>query len=128
MEELVEAVKVLQKRILKILLIVVLVIIGLAFSFLENPKPFVLGVIFGAAISGLNFYELGNTLRSAVNMSPEKAQGFTALKYFLRYIVTGVVIFISIVAPYINVLGTIVGLAILKLIIIIYNLIRSKEV
>ena len=112
---------------IKWLTIINLIIIGIGFLFLKEPVPFVLGLIFGSAISGLNFIELANTLSRAVSMPADKAQSFTVMKYFIRYIVTAVVIYVSIVAPYINILGTILGLVIIKIIILVSNLLSDKN-
>jgi len=116
-----------QSFIIRTLLIVDLFVIAASFFLFKDPQAFILGLIFGSAISVLNFIELANTLNRAVHMPPEKAQSFTVIKYFIRYIVTAVVLFVSIVAPYINVLGTILGLVIIKIIILISNLMGDKN-
>jgi hypothetical protein len=121
------ALKQTQKRIMTWLLIVDAIIIGVSFIAIKDPRPFILGVIFGSAISGLNFMELSNTLSRAVQMQSDKAQSFTVIKYFIRYIVTAVVLYVSIVAPYINVLGTILGLVIIKIIILMGNFLGDKR-
>ncbi len=121
------ALKQTQKRIMIWLLIVDAIIIGVSFIAIKEPRPFVLGLVFGSAISGLNFMELSNTLSRAVQMQSDKAQSFTVIKYFIRYIVTAVVLYVSIVAPYINVLGTILGLVIIKIIILIGNFLGDKR-
>ncbi|OJV62373.1 MAG: hypothetical protein BGO41_06135 [Clostridiales bacterium 38-18] len=121
------ALKQTQKRIMTWLLIVDAIIIGVSFIAIKEPRPFVLGLVFGSAISGLNFMELSNTLSRAVQMQSDKAQSFTVIKYFIRYIVTAVVLYVSIVAPYINVLGTILGLVIIKIIILIGNFLGDKR-
>lgn len=121
------ALKQTQKRIMTWLLIVDAIIIGVSFIAMKDPRPFILGVVFGSAISGLNFMELSNTLSRAVQMQSDKAQSFTVIKYFIRYIVTAVVLYVSIVAPYINVLGTILGLVIIKIIILMGNFLGDKR-
>ena len=120
-------IKEMQFKILKIFIVLDLFFIGISFLFFNEPIPFVLGLIFGSLISALNFVELGNTLNRAVTMAPDKAQSFTTVKYFIRYIVTAVVLYVSIVAPYINVLGTILGLVIIKIIILVTNLLSDKN-
>lgn len=117
----------LQHKIIKWLIIIDILILGISFVFLKEPLSFAYGLIFGSAISGLNFLELGATLRRAVTLPPDKAQGYATRKYFVRYIVSAVVIYISIVAPYINVLGTIVGMSIIKTIIFATNLFNDKQ-
>lgn len=117
----------LENSILKNMLFADIAIMILSALLMDEPIPFVLGLIFGSAISALNFKELAVTLKRAVVMKPEKAQAFATKKYFFRYIVTAVVIFISITAPYINIIGTIVGLIMIKFIILATNLFNDKK-
>lgn len=122
-----QTIKQTQAFIVKILIIFDLFAIGISFLVLKTPMPFIMGLVFGSAISLLNFIELANTLSRAVAMPPDKAQTFTVVKYFIRYIVTAIVLYVSIVAPYINVLGTILGLIIIKIIILVTNLLGDKN-
>lgn len=116
-----------QLTILKWLLAVDVVVIILTFVVSDTPLPFTYGVVFGSAISGLSLWELGVTLTRAVHMPPEKAQGYAVKKFIIRYIVYGVVLYVSILAPYINVLGTILGMSIIKFIILATNLFNDKQ-
>jgi len=117
----------LQLAVLKRLLIVDIALIIITVIVSDEPLPFIYGLIFGSAISGLNFMELASTLKRAVQMPSARAQSFTTRKYFMRYIVSAVVIYISIVAPYINILGTILGMTIIKLVIFATNLFNDKH-
>jgi len=122
-----QTLKQIQFAVIKKLVIVVLILIGISYVTFSQPFPFILGIIFGSAISALNFIELANTLSRAITMPQDKAQSFTVTKYFIRYIVTAVVIYVSIVAPYINIVGTIIGLFIIKIIILVTNLLNDKH-
>lgn len=121
-----DAIKTLQKKLFIQLGILLIFISVVSFFLMDEPLNFVIGLAFGAATSILNFLELSNTLKRAVLMVPAKAQSFVAMKYFIRYAVTAIVLFISIVAPYINVLGTIVGLILLKGIILVNSIHKCK--
>jgi uncharacterized membrane protein len=70
---------------------------------------------------------LSQTLQRAVKKSPEKAQSYTVRKYFIRFIINGVVIFIAVVAPYLNVIGTVLGMLLIKMSIMITNLFNDKQ-
>ncbi|HSN65055.1 MAG TPA: ATP synthase subunit I [Fusibacter sp.] len=122
-----QTLKQMQFAIIKKLIVIDLIIIGISYVVVSKPMPFILGIIFGSAISVLNFIELANTLSRAITMPQDKAQSFTVIKYFVRYIVTAVVIYVSIIAPYINVIGTIIGLFIIKIIILVTNLLSDKN-
>lgn len=115
-----------QITVVKILIAVIVALGIMGFVFLKEPLPFLMGLIFGSAISALNFFQLANTLNRAVKMHPGKAQTFTVTQYFIRYFITAIVIYVSIVAPYINILGTVVGLLIIKFVIFATNLFNDK--
>jgi len=95
--------------------------------FIRPVIPFLLGLIFGTLISMLNFRALALTLEKAVTMPPGKAQVYTSSRYFIRFMTNGIVIFVSIKAGYINVLGTIIGLIIIKLVVLGTNLFNDMS-
>ncbi|RBP37803.1 ATP synthase subunit I [Garciella nitratireducens] len=93
--------------------------------FTSDPMTIILGVAFGLTLSLLNFRLLYLTLNKAIQMSPKKAQVYTTSRYFIRYILVGLCIYISLKAPYINVVGTIIGLLLLKMVIYLSNFFNS---
>ncbi|MCT4607177.1 MAG: ATP synthase subunit I [Marinisporobacter sp.] len=95
--------------------------------FIKNSLPMILGLIFGTLISMLNFRTLALTLEKAVHMNPRQAQVYAGSRYFIRYITNGVVIFVGIKADYLNVIGVIIGLVMIKIIILITNLFNNKQ-
>lgn len=92
-----------------------------------KAQALIIGLVFGASIGMLNFIDLSHTLQQAVHKNPAKAQSYTVRKYFMRYIINGVVIFIAVVAPYINVIGTVLGMLLIKISIMITNLFNDKQ-
>ena len=114
-------------QILKYSLFAFILINAVAFFFVDKFPPFLLGSVFGLAISILNFFDLANTMTRATSMNPGQAQIFASLKYFVRYALTGLVVYVSIKADYINVLGTIIGLVTIKTIIILTNVMKKKQ-
>ncbi|WP_243116557.1 ATP synthase subunit I [Marinisporobacter balticus] len=105
--------------------IVIIIVIGLAI-FTQNPLPMIYGLLFGTAISMLNFRVLALTLEKAVCMAPSKAQVYASSRYFIRFITNGIVIFISLKADYLNIIGVIIGLVMIKIIIFVQNLFNNK--
>lgn len=95
--------------------------------FLNHPKPMIVGLFFGASVSALLFVELGITLKRAVTMPPHKAQKFATSKYFLRFTIMGIVLYVSIGAPHIDLLGTIIGLILIKPVIYVTHLFNDKQ-
>ncbi len=123
----VETVAQVQKKIVKGAIILnTIVSLGAAFL-METPKPFVIGVLFGTIVGILNFRLLYLSLNKAVKMPPHRAQVHAATNYLMRYILIGVVLFVSIKRAHINVLGTIVGLIAIKLVILKYELFNDKN-
>lgn len=117
----------LERQTVKYAIIGTLIASVLFFVIFDDPIQFVLGLLFGSAIGVLNFMELSKTLSRAVQLPPDKAQGYTTRKYFLRYVIYGVVLWVSIQADYIHVLGTIVGLLLIKVVLLTTNLFNDKH-
>lgn len=103
----------------------VLAVLGLLI--MDQGTPYIMGLIFGAAIGYLNFLLLGSTLKRAVMLPPAKAQSYTTSRYFIRYVITGSVIYVSIVSPKVHVLGAIIGLLLIKFVVIATNLFNDKR-
>lgn len=102
-------------------------IILISFFIVDEPKKFSIGLIFGMLIAILNFIELEKTLKKSIKMKPANAQSYATKKYFLRYAITAFVIFVAIKVNHIGLLGTILGLLLLKFVIFITNLFNDKE-
>ncbi|SES83213.1 ATP synthase I chain [Natronincola peptidivorans] len=102
--------------------------IGVIGVFIANPPlPFLVGLLFGTIISLLNFRLLSLTLNKAVKMQPHQAQAYTSIRYMIRYLIIGLVLYISIQAEYIHVLGTIFGILSLKFVILQKELFNNKQ-
>lgn len=99
---------------------------GVMAIFAENPIPLILGLVFGIVISILNFRLLEVTIIKSSNMTPAKAQGYVTSRYFIRLVLIAGVIYASVTNPSLNVIGTIVGLLLLKLVIIFSNMLNTS--
>lgn len=89
--------------------------------------PFLTGLFFGTAVSLLNFRLLYLTIDRAVKMHPERARKYTVSRYMLRYVLTALVILVSINSPDLNALGTVIGLVMIKLVILQRDLLNDKR-
>lgn len=116
-----------QKKVAKGMLFFNMPVLIIGLLVMEQKMPFVLGLVFGCIISLLNFRLLSLTLQKAVYMPPHKAQAYATARYLLRYMITGVVIYVSIQADHIHVLGTIIGLISIKLVIFKLKLFNNKQ-
>lgn len=103
----------------KRVMILVLLISGLFAFIFREPKPIILGLIFGSMISILAFKLLDNTITKAVKMPPGRATGYSTIHYFARYMIYFVVLLVAAKAEYLNLISTIGGLLSVKLVIIL---------
>lgn len=103
------------------------IIVGLiSFVISKEPIHMILGVVFGSIIAILNFRLLALTMEKAAELSPGKAQAYTASRYLIRMFIVAVVVFVSVKNPNINVIGTILGLISTQIVIYIKKLLISK--
>ncbi len=86
---------------------------------ITGSMPFVLGILLGSGYGIINFKLIQLILEKAIKMPPNKAQSYVQIRYLLRYLLTGVVIYLAIIAPFFDVVGLIIGLFAIKLSIVI---------
>lgn len=114
-------------NVLKYLGIALVPVLALSFLLTDKPYSFMLGVVFGSLTSYLGFVELAHTMTKAVRMTGVKSGLYVNGKYYLRLAIYGIVVYVSIKAPYLDVYGTVVGLLLVKLIIYITNIFFIKK-
>lgn len=100
-------------------------IVGL--FFIKPYMPFLTGIFFGTTVAILNFRLLYLTIDRAVKMNPEKAQKYTVSRYMIRYMLTAMVILVSLRSPDINALGSVIGLLTIKGVILQRDLLNDKR-
>lgn len=113
-------------KIYKRTLILTLAIALISIFFVNDYISFIYGLVFGTLIALLNFTLLAKTMEKAAQMSPEKAKVYATSRYFIRYTIYGIVLYVSIIADYINVIGTIIGLLTIKVVILIVHAFNDK--
>ena len=91
----------------------------LAVSFLFLPGRFTLGVLLGGFISIANFYWLSRDLRGTFLKHAHRAKPFMMAKYYIRFIVTGVVLFFVITRAPVDVFGLLLGLSLVVINVIV---------
>ena len=104
-------------NIFKRVIIVSFFLIGVTFILYNEPKPIILGYIFGALISMVSLKLLDNTINKSIKMTPAKASGYSTVHYLLRYFIYFVVLSISAIADYLNFPATVIGLLVVKFVI-----------
>ncbi len=117
------------KKIIIVALSISMLLIIIYFLFLkEDFVKLLLGQIFGFLISVLNFIDLYFTMNRAVSKSPSKANNYAIRKYFIRYIIVGIVLYVAAINSHISIVSTAIGLISMKFsVIIIYALFGTKN-
>lgn len=88
---------------------------------------FARGVLFGGLLVTINFHLLALTLKKALT-PPHLASHNTVLaKYYMRFIASGIIIFVLIAGHFVNPLGLIVGLSVVVASIILATLLEVKN-
>lgn len=94
---------------------------------IDNWMPWVSGLFFGSIFGILNFRLLALTLEKSVSKSPKRIQVYVMSRYMVRYVLTGIVLFVGFKADYMNIIAVIVGMFLVKLAILIDQLIIKKK-
>lgn len=117
----------LQYKIIITDVIALIVLMILSFFITSNPMTWIMGYIFGGLFGIINFVLLGRTLYKASMMSPQRAQVYTSANYFIRMLITGIVLVIGLKADYLNSFAVIIGLLLIKQIIFFSQFKGSKN-
>ncbi len=105
----------------------VLLCLAALMSIALSPPAFSRGIIFGGLIVTINFYMLYRTLRRSFK-PPYVASHHTVLaKYYLRFIISGFIIFVLISKGYVNPIGLLIGLSVVVVSIILATLLECKN-
>ncbi len=82
------------------------------------PEKIALGIISGGIIVTINFHLLARTLKKSLDPSNLASHNVILIKYYLRFAVSGLIIFILISQHLINPLGLFIGLSVVVVSII----------
>ena len=88
---------------------------------------FARGVLFGGLLVTVNFHLLARTLKKALT-PPYLAPHNTILtKYYMRFVASGIIIFVLIAGHFVNPLGLIVGLSVVVASIVLATFLELKN-
>jgi hypothetical protein len=88
-------------------------------SWIFTPFDFYLGVLLGGFISILNFYWMERGLRGIFTNTAAKVKGGVMIKYYIRLILTAIVLYFLIANATVNVIGLLIGLSVVVINIIV---------
>ncbi|MFH1672535.1 MAG: ATP synthase subunit I [Pseudomonadota bacterium] len=118
-----------EERLLKIIvfsnwiLLVVLTVGG----FLLRTWDFGLGVLAGGLIISINFHFLYRTLRKSLNPLNLSRPGIILGKYYIRFLISALIIYVLISEHFVHPLGLILGLSIIVISLLIGLVYEVKE-
>ena len=96
----------------------VLIIIGIALFigifFVENKLSYIVGLSLGGGLSILKIYLMDKSFRKALRKEPHAATNYVRAHYFLRYLITFLILFIGIYTSSIHFIGLAIGVLALK--------------
>ncbi len=118
-----------QQRILKFvtrtnwILFSVASIVGLIIS----PPHFAMGIIFGGLIVTINFHLLYRTLKKALTPPHLASLRVILPKYYVRFIVSALIIFVLISRHYVHPVGLFIGLSVVVVSIMLATMCEFKK-
>jgi hypothetical protein len=96
-------------------------------GFVISPPAFAKGIFFGGLIVTINFHMLSRTLKNALTPPHISSYNVILAKYYVRFVVSGIIIFILIAKGYVNPIGLIIGLSIVVASIILATIFELKR-
>ncbi len=86
-----------------------------------------LGIVFGGLLVTVNFHLLAKTLRKALTPPHLASHNVVLAKYYLRFLISGFIIFLLIASHLVHPVGLIVGLSIVVFSIILASIGEVKK-
>lgn len=120
---------VIEQRLIKFITItnwILFSIVSIA-GFLITTPNFAKGIIFGGLIVTINFHMLYRTLKKAFRPPHLASHNVILAKYYLRFIVSGFIIFVLISKHYVNPIGLFIGLSVVVASIMLATICEVKK-
>ncbi len=96
-------------------------------GFAFGPLNFGLGICFGGLLVTANFHLLARTLRRALSPHHLASHNVVLAKYYLRFLVSGFIIFLLIAGQVVNPVGLVIGLSVVVFSIILATMREVKK-
>jgi ATP synthase I subunit len=94
---------------------------------LATSPPFARGLIFGGLIVTINFHLLAKTLKKALRPQQLTSPNVILVKYYIRFIISGVIIFFLIRQQVVNPIGLFIGLSVVVASITLATMVELKK-
>ena len=120
---------IIQQRLLKFIaranLVMLAVFSGVAL--MASPRGFAMGIIAGGLIVTVNFYLLYRTLKRSFTPPRTASMKMILFKYYVRFTVSGVIIYFLISRKMVDPLGLCIGLSVVVASIILGTIFEAKK-
>ena len=90
-------------------------------------KSVALGILFGGLLVTINFHLLAKTLKKALTPPHLASHNVVLAKYYLRFLISGFIIFLLIAGHIVHPVGLVIGLSIVVFSIILATLCEVKK-
>ena len=120
---------IIEQRLIKFITItnwILLCIVSIV-GFLITTPNFAKGIIFGGLIVTINFHMLSRTLKKAFRTPHSASHNVILGKYYLRFIVSGFIIFLLISKHYVDPIGLFIGLSVVVASIMLATICEVKK-
>lgn len=87
-------------------------------SLIFGTFKFALGVLIGGFISIVNFYWMGQSLRNAFSRTSGNIKTNIVLRYFIRLVLSAIVLYLLISTGTVNIIGLVIGLSVVVLTVV----------
>jgi hypothetical protein len=96
-------------------------------GFLATAPDFARGIFLGGLLVTANFHLLYRTLKKALTPPHVASHNVVLVKYYIRFIASGFIIFVLVAGHYVNPLGLIIGLSVVVASIILATIYELKK-
>jgi hypothetical protein len=94
---------------------------------LSTSPPVARGLIFGGLLVTINFHLLARTLSKALCPRPRTSTSAVLIKFYIRFILSGVIIFLLISQHVVNPVGLFIGLSVVVVSITLATMLELKK-
>ena len=105
----------------------ILLIVVSACGYYLTPFDFFLGILAGGLLVTVNFHLLHRTLKKALTPPHLSSHNVVLVKYYIRFLISGIIIFFLIKGHYVNPIGLFVGLSVVVFSIMLATLCELKH-
>jgi len=105
----------------------ILLILAALAGYFTAPTNVTLGIIAGGLIVTINFHLLYRTLKKALTPPHLASPNVVLVKYYIRFIISGMIILFLIAGGYVNPLGMFIGLSVVVASIMLATLYEVKN-